>query len=453
MTPWTVALCIAAWFAWPASGLAAPLRIAPFNVDATPPIGAPLCDALVPPAREIVDKLSCRGVVLLGEGKPIVLCVLDWVGIGNGGYDGFRAALAEAAGTTPDRVAVHCTHAHDAPGCDFDAEKLLGEHGLGGAAFDVAHAKQVIAAAAGAIKQSLKQPQQVTHLGLGQARVHDVASNRRVLGPDGKVKWVRWSATRDAEARAQPEGVIDPLVRLISYFDGDQPLLVMSYYATHPQSHYGQGGVSCDFPGLARNSREKELGVPHMHFNGAGGNVTAGKYNDGNPANRAALSQRLAKGMAEAWAATKRQPISAGDVAWHVEPVALPPATFLKEDALLATLSDATKDTRFRVQAARQLAWLRRCGEGKKIDITCLSLGPARVLHMPGELFVEYQLAAQQLRPDGFVAMAAYGDYGMGYIGTEIAYTQGGYETGPASRVAPKVEGVLMDAMKKLMSK
>ena len=71
---------------------------------------------------------------------------------------------------------------------------------------------------------------------------------------------------------------------------------------------------------------------------------------------------------------------------------------------------------------------------------------------MPGELFVEYQLAAQQMRPDDFIAMAAYGDYGTGYIGTEIAYSQGGYETGIVSRVAPPVEKVLMDAIKKLLS-
>ena len=60
--------------------------------------------------------------------------------------------------------------------------------------------------------------------------------------------------------------------------------------------------------------------------------------------------------------------------------------------------------------------------------------------------------AAQQLQPDLFVAMAAYGDYAPGYIGTEIAYTQGGYETSNrASRVAPAVEGVLMKAVKKLL--
>ena len=50
-----------------------------------------------------------------------------------------------------------------------------------------------------------------------------------------------------------------------------------------------------------------------------------------------------------------------------------------------------------------------------------------------------------------FVAMAAYGDYGPGYIGTRIAYSQGGYETGPVSRVAPDVEDVLRAAMKQLL--
>ena len=67
---------------------------------------------------------------------------------------------------------------------------------------------------------------------------------------------------------------------------------------------------------------------------------------------------------------------------------------------------------------------------------------------MPGELFVEYQLAAQKMRPDLFVTMAAYGDYGPGYIGTAIAYEQGGYETLPTSSfVSPRVETVLVDAM------
>ena len=94
---------------------------------------------------------------------------------------------------------------------------------------------------------------------------------------------------------------------------------------------------------------------------------------------------------------------------------------------------------------------MTRCQLGHKIDITCLRIGSARMLHLPGELFVEYQLAAQKMRPDAPVFMAAYGDYGPGYIGTAIAYTQGGYETGPVSRVAPEVEDVLMKAIREVL--
>src|ERR1700730_8271226 len=98
-----IALC----YAVPAKAGDKPLRIALFETDITPPIGTPLCDGLVAPAKEIVDRLSARGIVLLTEDRPIVLCALDWVGIGNSGYDAFREAIARAAGTTKERVAVH----------------------------------------------------------------------------------------------------------------------------------------------------------------------------------------------------------------------------------------------------------------------------------------------------------------------------------------------------------
>lgn len=429
-----------------------PVQIALFQADITPPLGAPLCDALVVPAKEIVDRLSARGVVLLTAEKPIVLCALDWVGVGNGGYDAFREALARAAGTTRGRVAVHSLHQHDAPGCDFAADDLLAPHGLSGKLFDVAFARTAIQRTAAAVADAIKKPKRVTHVGLGRGKVEQVASNRRVMGPDGKVKYVRYSSSKDEKIRAEPEGVIDPFVQLLSFWDGDRPLVSITYYATHPQSYYGLGGVSADFPGMARGLRESDLPeIAHVHFNGAGGNVTAGKYNDGSPANRPVLAQRLAAGMKTAWEGTKKSPLTSADVAWRVRPTALPLSP-LYESAKLATIvADEKADARDRLRAARNLAWARRCEAGDKIDVACLKIGPAYVLHLPGELFIEYQLAAQQMRPEAPVLTAAYGDYGPGYIGTKIAYTQGGYETGPVSRVAPEVEDALLAAIRELL--
>ena len=142
---------------------------------------------------------------------------------------------------------------------------------------------------------------------------------------------------------------------------------------------------------------------------------------------------------------------AARDIGWSVVPVALPVRDTLVEDQLLAKIQDKRQPVKERLRAARDLTFVRRMSGGHQIPITCLRLGTARVLHLPGELFVEYQLAAQEMRPDDFVAMAAYGDYGPGYIGTEVAYGQGGYETGRVSRVAPDVEHVLMGAMKTLL--
>jgi hypothetical protein len=116
-------------------------------------------------------------------------------------------------------------------------------------------------------------------------------------------------------------------------------------------------------------------------------------------------------------------------------------------------LGDAELPALTRFRAAGQLVWLNRCQAGDRIDIGCLTIREGRVLHMPGELFVEYQLAAQEMRPDLFVCMAAYGDFAPGYIGTEIAYSEGGYETSRGvSLVAPQVEAALMTALRTLLA-
>lgn len=425
------------------------VRVGVFEVDASPPKGSPLA---YDPAEGVQTPLSCRGLVLAGAGKPIVLCAVDWIGIGNDGQTVFKRALAEATGTDPDRVAVHALHQHDAPRCDFSADELLAEHGLGGTAFDPDHARSVAESAAAAARTALAEARPITHLGLGKGTVEKVASNRRLLGDDGKVKHTRWTATKDPEIRALPVGTIDSELMLISFWDGDQALSALTYYATHPQSYYRTGLASPDFPGLARNRRESATGVPHIHFNGAGGNIGAGKWNDGSKENREVLADRVAVGMEHAWDATRKTPLQAGDVAWETVPVVMPVAEHLDESELEKTLANRVATPSDRYFAAKNLAWLRRCREGNPIPVGCLSLGEARVLHLPGELFVEYQLAAKKLRPDLFVAMAAYGDYAPGYIGTEIAYGQGGYETSPrASKVSPEVEGVLMGAIERLL--
>lgn len=426
-----------------------PLCIAVFTADATPEVGMPVAYVK---ARSITDPLSARGVVLMGKGKPVVLCAVDWIGIGNGGHDEWRRGLAEAAGTTMDRVTVHTLHQHDGVRCDHTAEELLTKHGLGGTRMDAAFCRKVIANTTTAVREVMKKAKPVTHLGIGEAKVEKVASNRRILGPNGRVLFGRMSASRDPKAKEADEGTIDPILKLVSFWDGETPLACLTYYATHPQSFYGKGDVTAEFVGLARAQRETALNIPHIHFNGASGNVAAGKYNDGTPEARLQLTHGMAEGMKRAWEATQKSPITANDLDWRIERVKLPLAANLNREALEKTLADEKADARDRLNASTKLALLNRTEAGHEFELTRLRLSSVNVLHMPGELFVEYQLAAQQMKPDATVCMAAYGDYATGYIGTEIAYTQGGYEVqASSSNTAPQVEKVLMDAMRRLL--
>ena len=102
--------------------------------------------------------------------------------------------------------------------------------------------------------------------------------------------------------------------------------MALTYYATHPQSYYRTGLANPDFPGIARDRRQAEAGIPHIHFDGAGGNIGAGKYNDGSPENRQVLADRVALAMKKALKSAEKVPLRPGDFGWRSEAIALPPA-------------------------------------------------------------------------------------------------------------------------------
>jgi hypothetical protein len=425
-----------------------PLHLATFRSDATPPAGHPLCGGWIEPVRLVDDPLDALGVILLGMGRPIVLCSVDWCGLRNDAHRLWREALAEAAHTVPECVALQCVHPHNAPFADVGAQKLI-EAAMAPPSLDLKFFDRVVKQSADAARASLAQTRRWTHAGFGKAKVEQVASNRRVLGPDGKVKYVRTSATRNAAARAEPEGLIDPWLRTQSFWDGEQPLAALSYYATHPMSYYGDGRVSADFCGLARRKRQEEdPKVFQVYFNGCGGNITAGKYNDGARENRPVLRDRMHAGMAAAWKATERFPVDRSS--WRSEPVQLPPRTepSFGTEVSRNVLDDPKQTAARRNNAAFQLAWLAR--KDRPIELTCLDLGKVQVLHLPGEPFVEYQLFAQEQRPDVAVCVAGYGDDGPGYIPTARAYLEGGYEP-TVALAGPDSEAILKRAIRKLL--
>jgi len=448
----TVVPLVVALVAGPELPAAAPVRIATFSADVTIPLDHRCMGILPTKSRSIADPLEAHGFVLLSGEAPIVFVAIDWCEIRNGAYDAWRDALAEAAGTSRERVLVAALHQHDAPVADSGAAALLREVGLPGELYDEQFHRAAIDRVAAALRAGLEQAQPATHVGTGAAEVREIASNRRIVQADGRVSFGRGSRSAGvAELAAAPVGEIDSQLKTISFWNGDTPLVALSVYATHPMSRYGSGIVSADFVGLARRRRQAELPeVRQIYASGCSGDVTAGKYNDGSDAAREQLISRLHAGLTDAWAATERAPLT--EVGFRSTPLQLEfyDHAELAEERLAARLVDPSLPTEQRVLAAMGLSSRRRVATSQPIDLCCVELGPARLVLFPGEAFVGYQLLAQQTAPGAFVVSVGYGECWPGYIPTDAAFADGFHDNW--LWVAPGSERRMRSALAELLT-
>ena len=431
-------------------------RLSVFKADVTPPLGHPLLAISSSDSRatRIADPLFAKGMVLHGAAQPIVLVGVDWCELRNDAYARWREVLAEAAGTTTERVLVSCLHQHDAPYFDLTAQKLIAASTAGGTICDLDFHEATVQRVARALKESLPGARTVTHLGLGQAKVDQIASSRRIVLPGGRVTFGRLSRSPNPVVRELPEGVIDPWLKTISFWDGETPVAAVSSYACHPMSHYGSGEVSGDFINVARARREEELpGVFQIYLTGCAGDVTAGKYNDGAKANRPVFADRLHRAMAEAWRATERHPIKT--ITCRAVPMLLPHGETppLQAEALRRQLASPIEAFPNRVHAALGLSSIERNAAGHRIDVQVIDFARAQMVLLPAESFVAEQLLAQRLRSESFVMAIGFGECAPGYIPTDQDFREGYREEHGYCWVAPGAEKIIEEALRKALAK
>jgi hypothetical protein len=399
--------------------------------------------------ESVESPLLAKGIVLSDGRSRYVLCAIDWCRIQNSTYDLFREKLAKAVDTTPSRVAVQCTHCHEAPLADAGIQKALGDTPSAPLHLDLRFAEQVTDRLAEAAKASLAHPRPFTEIGWGRGKIDHVASNSRVVMPDGKLV-ERPSVTTNAAIQAQPEGKIDPWVRTVTLLDEGTPLVRMHYYACHPENTMSRGKVLPDVFGPLRRRLESEEGIPHLYFAACGGDIGMGKYHLPSAEEcRARVLDRMISGIHEAIRTTDRCPVAA--IAWKTSEVRLVSKADprILETELRNKVGDPSLPAKTRISAAQGISWLERARVKPEIELSCLRIGPVSIVHLPGEPFLDYQLYAQSLG-SGFVAVAGYGDGGPGYLCTDAVSTEGGYQP-DSSRVGPPSEARLREAIAEVL--
>src|SRR5262245_33482000 len=122
-----------------------------------------------------------------------------------------------------------------------------------------------------------------------------------------------------------------------------------------------------------------------------------------------------------------------------------------KEDREVALIGES----RGRSFALRRLglSWRKRCDEGHRLDLPVIDFGSALLMLLPGEVYVEFQLAAQKMRPDSFVVALGYGECAPGYVPTQKAVKEEDANLRDWCWVAPGAEKALTEAMRKALAR
>ena len=361
----------------------------------------------------------------------------------------FREKIAAAAGIDPSHVEVHCVHQHTAPYTDGDAQRLLDGCAEPPHYVDFKFLEAVTDRLAAAVKQSLGQLQPFDQVGTGEAQVDRAASSRRLLQADGKIK-VRMSSTTDPALQAVAGGRHRPPAQdhlAGPWRQGPGPVALLCHASANVLR---RSAGSADCVGFARDRLEKNEGVFGIYFTGCAGDVTLGKYNDRTPRARSEITDRIYTGMTAATAATHWSPVQ--EIGWLNLPLRLPARSDAGHPAAeqRAKMEDVKVKDILRTRAATAVAYAERVDK-RPLDVSVFSIGDVRILHLPGECLIAFQKFAQRVASRQFVAVAAYGDLGPGYICPMKAFDEGGYEP-TASHVAPESELILKGVIRKVLT-
>ena len=244
---------------------------------------------------------------------------------------------------------------------------------------------------------------------------------------DGRVTFRRGSnGATDRINREADDGLIDPWLKTISFWDGPRPGAALNASAGHPMSHYGRGEVRADFVGMARKRQAADTAPAfQMYVSGCSGDVTAGKYNDASRANRPRLADRLYQALRLAWKNTRVQPLQQVDFRTTRLDLEYRTDVEFSESAMRRVLENRKANRKHRVLAAMGLSTRDYLSRGPSIEMPCVDFGPAQIVLFPGESFVGYQLLAQKVRPDTFVMSIGFGQCWTGYLPTQSAFSDG----------------------------
>ena len=418
--------------------------------DITPEPGITLsgfaarCNA---PSEGVDDPLSVFALAL-EQGAGVLILVFDLLGLGAEITEEIQAALDECPGMAPRAQRILCcTHTHSAP-----ATVTL----LGCGIPEPTYWRRVVTAAVEAARDACARLQPAT-LRMAAIPLPGANYNRRRVLVDGRVVM--------AQHPPAPVAKVGPtwdFLHLLRFDDAyGRPIAGAAHWATHPCTVCTRH-ISADYPGELRRGLAARFNMPFLFLQGACGNL--------NPPfeemTRSTMLRNVAEVLGRIETVTWSPEITPDPFTLSALTVPLPYSPRLEQAALkaiqqaMARLADTGECAEETVAAYGNILNVKA---GERVDplllrhiagcmrdwsaaaladtrTTCdialhvLRLGRLVLCGVAAEPFVETALELQARFPRDTVLLLGYASPVVGYLPTDDALDEGGYEAESAYR-------------------
>lgn len=394
-----------------------PFRVGTGVADITPPLQVGLLMSSAErrwgPFEGIRLPLHARTVIIRQGARQVALVSLELLGLADeavGGLSSFKERILAASGrvVSADQLILTATHTHSAP------ESLALSDLYRTSAFQ--SWVESLARGIGQALRSAAEHLRDCRLATGSAPAHGLAVHRRIRTTRGIVLS---HPVPPPEIVLSRDGAVDSLVNVAVFHDSSaQPLCVLVNAASHAVHEMCCPRISSDYPGVMSAFLEDRYdGATVLFLNGAAGNLNPPTVSGG-PAAADHHGRELGRIVENTLSRVRPTEDESFALLW--QPVELPARTITGERSL----------------------------EPLQTRLAALRLGGAAFLFLPGEPFAETSLAIRVRSPFASTFVVGYAEASIGYIPTDQAFQEGGYEIGPGawSRVAPGSEGIIRRA-------
>ncbi len=398
-----------------------PLKAAFGKVDITPWQGVPMGGYYRKERTTLgeSDPLYARCMVLeFPDGKSLTFVSADIVG-----FLRYDVLLMKEELTDPDSVFFFATHNHSGP-------DTLGVFGQG--RDEKFYMKETRAALVKLIKRT---------------RNHVQPARMFVGATSGKGLNINWRHPKE----------ISESVNFIKIQNLEGKLLgSLVNFPCHPETFGKENIVSADFPGYLSEKLEKETGGISLYINGALGamvsaNTSKLKNQTKGPGQMAEFGDlifdRVTKGWKSAWEFKfkERPPILTAEPIIHVDNRNF--LKMLKEGTVPSDERTFTSDLPVHVDDPSDEIF-RPSQYGIRTEVSLISLGPIKILMLPGEATPQLFDALRSAFPGSMILAFGLANDEIGYLTTESRALDPVHESDWKSMISRKAGSMIYDCVK-----